>query len=810
MRFVTCRAIAGRRARLRPTLGWGLFVAFVTMLPPSPAGLATEINLIPRDHPRLLIHREELAALRRRCGVPAFRNAAPTSMPFAGQQAAFERVRRAADRVVRVGARTGELYAPAMAHLVLAEPGRSDPYLECVEAELRRRLEREWRDEDLAFALDWCWDDLASDIRERAVAHLARRLQPLSDAINPLDSVALRSRLCDVALAIVLFDPRSTDRASEGAARIEEVLAAARAYLEGPFVRFWQAKGPAAVSPANGISSEADAVLAAEIWQTGTGRPLWPQLADSLGRTADVYFWSYTGHAAARFGFARNEGSWAPDRPGYAPENWAAAVPWVLAARVQSGIARWFTNEYPEPAASAAGRDAADGAFAWPAVLYGDARAGTILRHACPLGRRIPEGLIVMRTDWSPDAAVVLANVGQPFWRSRQHLDAGHFQILRAGRLSTGSDEDVANDALPARGGEFFVQDRPADADSFARATIAHNCVTVWDPSQPAPRLRGRPWPVRGNQRGIEGDYELSDPPIGETPRNTGHLLAFETNSFYTYAAADLTLAYPGETVRSCVRHYLLLNAGALFVCDALGQPRPGVVTTWHLHLPERPRVAGADLRDADRVRGPGSQAGVWTLRGKDDWLDVADGEGRLFVRTLLPARARRDVVGGPAEKTTISRGPWAGLSYLGGSAQGYERRLWPALFEDAPQAWFRLGEPRSLGPQFGLRSNWGRLDVSVSERNPAATFLHVLVPVDRRVNRPPPVEVDTDEAMARVRVVLPEARVEVSWFLRALDGDGEAAGHVRVCDVHTGQVVFEDALTGQVAPDRPLPGEMP
>jgi hypothetical protein len=784
---------------------------FVLLLPLLlPAFAASQEWSIRPEHPRLLIHRDELAGLRKRCGVAAYRDGAPTSAPFASQQDAFERVRRVADRAARVGADSGELYALALAHLVLGDVDRRDKYVERVESELRRELEREWQQDDVIIALDWCWDALRPDVRNAITSQLTVRLKPLSNEISPLDHVVFHPRICDAAAAITMFDPQAAGRGNAGSSRIREILSAAAAYLEDPFVRLWQQKGPAPSSPTNEIRAEADAALAAEIWQTGTGRALWPRLAESLGRSAEVHFWSYTGHASLRFGFPWNDGNWAPDRPGLMPENWPAAVPWVIAARTGSGTARWFTDEFPEAGITGAtARDEApDDRLAWSRVLYGGAPAGVVLRQACPLGRRIPQGFVMMRSNWSPDAVVVMADVGQPYWRSRQHYGTGHFQIFRSGRLTTGSCEDVMFDAAPARAGDCSIGTRAADWDFFAQATIAHNCLTILDPQHREYRFR-RPWLATGNQRIIEQDYRLTDPPIEETNRIRGRLVAFETNSFYTYAAADLALAYPGEVVRSYVRHFLLLNAGALFVCDRVSVARSNTDIAWHLQLPERPRVGGKDLREGDRTGGASNTAGIWTIRGKDEWVDVTQTDGRLFVQTLLPGDARRQLIGGPKEAMTIPRGRWAGRFFFGSSPKGYEYRLWPAQVAGTPQAWYRLGEPRSLGPQFGLRSNWGRLDVSPAGRGKETAFLHVLVPTEAQTDRPPQVESTRDAHSVRVTIALSTGRCETIWNLEKLDG-GESAGKVSVFDPNTGELLFQNELAASVTADKPIPGERP
>lgn len=756
---------------------------------------------VPPEHPRLLIHRDDLPALRKRCGIEAYRNTPPADVRFGCDRAAFERVRRAADRIARFGAGPGELYAPALAHLVLGEPGRRDAYVERVESELRQRVQLGWAQDDVAIALDWCWDALDARTRTVVAARLSDLMRPLADDTSPLDHVAFEPRICDVATAIVLLEAGGAPPGT--ATRVQTILRSAQGWLEGSFIRAWQQKGPAATSPENGITSEADAVMAAEIWETGTGRPLWPKLADSLGRCAEPYFWAYTGRSNLTHGLPRDDGNWVPERPGGPAANWAAAVPLVLARRTGDPAASWFAERFVDADTTDTGR--AD-ALLWSRVVYGAPRSSSAFRQACPLGRVVPRGFVLMRTGWSPDAAVLLADVGQPIWRARQHQDAGHFVLFARDRLTTDSGEDVSYDAGPARGGESRVDDAFVDWDAVARATITHNCVTVLDPAKPPVRA-SRSGYAAGNQRAIEQDYRPSDPPVDETPRETGTLIAFETNSFYTYAAADLTPAYPPDVLRRYVRHFLLLADGALFICDRLTTERARDVCTWHLQLPERPQIDGHDLPEADRAHGGNNDAGIWTVAGADDWIDVRRGDGRLFVRTLWPRELRRCVVGGPKRSMTIPKGRWAGKVYVGSSADGYEHRLTPAILGPGPQGWYRLDEPVSLGPDFGLRSNWGRLDVAPQTQDTNVTFVHVLVPTDAATTRPPPLDARLDDETLNVEMTLGTRRCIVAWRLSALDGHGDSAGRVSVRDSIARETTFENDLATRVAPNVPLPG---
>ncbi|MBN1491685.1 MAG: hypothetical protein JXA69_17360, partial [Phycisphaerae bacterium] len=652
--------------------------------------------------------------------------------------------------------------------------------------ELREAIRQGWHRDDVIFALDWCWDALSEEARRTVASALVGRMKPFDAEVSPLDHVAFHPRICDVAAAIVLVDTAEIE--GEDVTRLRKLLDAAQQYLEGPFVRLWQEKGPAPTSSTNTLWAQADAVLAAEIWSTGTGCSLWLRLGSSLGKSLDLAFWSYTGHSRLPFGFPLDDGTWAPDRLDAVPRNWNVAMPWVLAARTGSASACWFARHPPTGDIER---------FAWSEVLYGQPQAPAVFQRAAPLARRVADGFVVMRTDWSPDAAVVLADVGQPLWRSRQHADAGHFQLFRSGRLTTSSGPDVDAEAVPGRGGSMRVDNTLVHADPFAPATLAHNCVTVVNETTPDPR----PAAV-GNQRRAQRDYRPSEPPIGETDRRTGGLIAFETNTFYSYAAADLAPAYPPETLRSYVRHFLLLEPGVLFVLDQVALRHRNATATWHLQLPARPWVSGGDLPPATRTHGDTNAAGIWLLEAPDAWLDASDGDGRLFVRTVLPVDAMQHVIGGPHESQRIPAGPLAGRPYYGSSADGYERWLWPARFGAGPQAWFRLGEPLGLGPQFGLRSNWGRLDVSPRRRDGEAVFLHVLVPVAATVTRPPAFETRQEAGSLAVRVALPRGTCVVTWQL-AERASGQSIGEVSILHPATGGLQFQRRLATTIEADR-------
>ena len=81
--------------------------------------------------------------------------------------------------------------------------------------------------------------------------------------------------------------------------------------------------------------------------------------------------------------------------------------------------------------------------YQWCRLLYGPLDQAEAARRACPLGRHFGGGWVAMRSGWDRGDTVVLFDAGQPFWRARQHFDAGQFQIYRKQRLAIDSGDEA-------------------------------------------------------------------------------------------------------------------------------------------------------------------------------------------------------------------------------------------------------------------------------------------------------------------------------------------------------------------------------
>ncbi len=801
-----------------------------TVLSCSAAALAADWR-IPETHPRLFINMDDIAALRVRCGIDQYRDdpiAKGRGIAFGSQQEALERLKTAADEIMRDHARADDLFAPAILHLVTGELGEADRYTDYVTSELldpaRSRFEL-----DALVALDYCWLAIPSEKRSRIIERVGAVLEPLELSQNPLDHLGFARKLNALAAAIVLHGS-DDERQLQMGTRLRGVLAQAKSYLEGPFTAVCRQRGAMPTSGENGIWEEADLVLATELWRSAAGGDVWGPLADSLGRALEHYFYADTGYAGLTHGFVHDDGSRIPLKPGQVYRGFVPAVPWVLATRARDPIANWFAHR-SLPASASAGHDV--DRYQWVRLLYGPLNQPEAARGACPLGRNFGGGWIAMRSGWAGGDTVLLFDAGQPFWRSRQHFDAGQFQIYRKGRLAIDSGDDVTFDAVASRGGSTAIGGVAGDWDDYAQATIAHNCVTVADPTQEM-RIYGRPWPAMGNQRLIERDYNPSVGDVSKTDRQTGTLSAFETNSFFSYAAADLTAAYPPAVVRAMRRQILFVHAGAIVVLDRVESMKARPVKTWHLQLPSRPEVltdrdgesgrggegksgaaeatqaaaGGLEKKPpkqfvaAKQVHGVDASAGIWELEPEASWLSVSHMEGRLFIRTLLPADAQRRLVGGPMRPRQMESGPRKGTPYFGGEPFGYEHRLWPASMWRAPNAAYELGRPVNLGPDFGVGSTWGRFEAAPAEPAEKTVFLHLLIPTDAAVNKPPVVNFEVREGHAFLAIELNDQHVSVELSI-----EGETNGRISIRHPATQDILFEKDLATTITPNAAIPG---
>lgn len=248
-------------------------------------------------------------------------------------------------------------------------------------------------------------------------------------------------------------------------------------------------------------------------------------------------------------------------------------------------------------------------------------------------------GMLVARSDWTPEATYVTFKAGDNYW-SHVHLDQGAFTIYKGGELAI--DSGLYG---PKYGSDHHM--------NYAYQTIAHNTVTVTDPADtvPAPgKDTPRLYANDGGQRRIGSGWGIEAAPLDlaewESKRDIYHsgqvLRLFDENGF-TVAVADITPAYTNSQsgngtfshrTRRVERFWRTFAYDRLddvvVVFDQVTATKASFRKRWLLHSVEEPQIVagGFSVRVAPQDR-PGRAGGV------------------LEAKVLLPKAASITSIGG-------------------------------------------------------------------------------------------------------------------------------------------------------------------
>ena len=250
-------------------------------------------------------------------------------------------------------------------------------------------------------------------------------------------------------------------------------------------------------------------------------------------------------------------------------------------------------------------------------------------------------GLVVARSDWSPDATYVTFKAGDNFW-SHSHLDQGAFTIYKGGALAIDS----------GLYGPYYGSDHHMN---YTYQTIAHNTITVTDPADtvPAPAPRNappRPIANDGGQRRIGSGWGVEAAPLDLAEwqskhdiYHTGRIEKLLMDDGLTVAVADLTPAYTNSLsgkgtfshrtrrVKDFQRIFGYDNVDdAVVIFDRVTSTKAEFRKRWLLHTLEKPEIT----EDGFTVHvSPTAQPG--------------HNGGRLEAHVLLPHHPRLQLVGG-------------------------------------------------------------------------------------------------------------------------------------------------------------------
>lgn len=277
----------------------------------------------------------------------------------------------------------------------------------------------------------------------------------------------------------------------------------------------------------------------------------------------------------------------------------------------------------------------------WP---WGPLTDATLLKpeanQTLPLAKHFDGiGLVVARSDWTPDATYVTFKAGDNFW-SHSHLDQGAFTLYKGGELALDSGFYG-----PKYGSDHHM--------NYAYQSIAHNLVTVTDPDDDAPSSGKNVRVIAndGGQRRIGSGWGLASAPIDLNDwldqrdlYHTGALQRYFEGHDSVVAVADITPAYTnshsgsGEfshrtrRVDRMWRTFIYDRASdVIIVRDLVKSTHAEFRKRWLLHTQTEPHIAGQVFSVALPFDPRLKQSG-----------------GSLTAHVLLPQAAILEKIGGP------------------------------------------------------------------------------------------------------------------------------------------------------------------
>ena len=251
-------------------------------------------------------------------------------------------------------------------------------------------------------------------------------------------------------------------------------------------------------------------------------------------------------------------------------------------------------------------------------------------------------GLLVARSDWSPDATYITFKAGDNYW-SHSHLDQGAFTVYKGGALAI--DSGLYG---PGYGADHHM--------NYTYQTIAHNTLTVTDPDDIVPTPARDKKPPRdiandGGQRRIGSGWGVEAAPLDLSEwqqkrdiYHTGRIEKTLIENGLTVASADLTPAYTNELsgkgsfshrtrrVEEFRRLFGYDNIDDVIVIyDRVTATDADFRKRWLLHTLQKPEITNQGFI----VRTPSApQAG--------------HAGGRMEAHVLLPASRYIQLMGGP------------------------------------------------------------------------------------------------------------------------------------------------------------------
>lgn len=285
-------------------------------------------------------------------------------------------------------------------------------------------------------------------------------------------------------------------------------------------------------------------------------------------------------------------------------------------------------------------------------ILYGDRRVKPLRAddpdHPLALSRHFRNsGVVIARDRWD-EKTTLLQFSSTPFFSTNHlHRDANAFTLHYRGGLAV--DSGIYDEGGTKGGGYGSSHWR-----NYFTRTIAHNAITVFDPAQNMSVI-GEPAANDGGQVFRQDPAALEDILPGGHAHLDGITRYLDTDD-YTYAAGDATKAYDSERVRLAQREIVYLRRAnrahpVVVVFDRVESVKAEFQKRFLLHSVNEPMV----LENISVTENQG---------------------GRLTSLTLLPEKAKLELVGGPGREAWVDgrNFPWDDTARV---REGRELAMW-------------------------------------------------------------------------------------------------------------------------------------
>ena len=417
----------------------------------------------------------------------------------------------------------------------------------------------------------------------------------------------------------------------------------------------------------------------------------------------------------------------------------------------------------------------------------------------------VGRGIVYMREKWDDPKAVLATYRAGPYITGHQHCEAGHFMIYgRGGQLAVEVGARLAG---------------YSDGHLHFRTSLAHNTLSIYDPSEKLDRMgqAGRPIPHGGQN--ILSTFHLPFEQIVKMNRelnplaDVGRIKAYEATPYYTYADSVLTSAYGSVPFRRVMynyrgpsgenraratlvtRQFLYLRPDVFVIFDRAHATDASFTKDWILHMWNDPQVSGKQVAADLNAHGGG-----WAEYDGDTVSFVGCQKlgaqaGKMFLKALLPEKRIIRKRGGPDKDGKFwskeSFEFWMSPGRAGDRHNRVGKNGCPPTLENAGgQSTLRTLKGES--PESEHHSKW-RIEIESIEQRKDDLFLMVLYVCDKTVTGMPHTELLRRDGMVGAKITGKERTWDVFFPV-----EDQRGGEIRITD-SAGKILIDSSLVEDV-----------